>query len=94
MNIETGFGKAVIALLKKVGLPDADIVAACYARKPRPDKRNWSEVLSYYRGLAIHRGYFQDDHDIDDIWTIYCHVHDMLVRIVFSWGMRGTISRP
>lgn len=83
MNIETGFGKAVISLLNKVGLPDADIAAAGYARKPRPDERSWSEVLSYYRGLTIHRGYFQDDHDTDDIWTIYCHVHDMLVRIVF-----------
>lgn len=57
VNIETGFGKAVIALLNKVGLPDADIVAACYARKPRTDKRSWSEVLSYYRIVFRMLGY-------------------------------------
>jgi hypothetical protein len=86
-NIETGFGKAVIALLGKFGLPDAEIVATHYETAPRSDNRSWSDVLSYYRGLAMHRGYFDTEegrHDLDDIVRIFFHLHDILVRIIFK----------
>jgi len=86
-NIEMGFGKAVIALLEKFGLPDGEIVAEHYEKEPRPDNRSWSDVLSYYRGLAMHRGYFDTDegrHDLDDIVRIFFHLHDILLRTVFK----------
>lgn len=82
-NIETGFGKAVIALLEKFGLPDGEIVASHYETEPRSDNRSWSDVLSYYRGLAMHRGYFDTEegrHDLDDIVRIFFHLHDILLR--------------
>lgn len=94
MNIETGFGKAVMALLERFGLPDGNIIDAYYEVQPRPDKRRWSDVLSRYRGLAMHVGYFDTDgghHDLDDIVRIYYHLHDILIRIIFKMlGYEGT----
>lgn len=85
MNIETGFGKAVMALLERFELPDGRIIDAHYEEEPRPDKRRWSDVLSRYRGLAMHVGYFDEGrHDLDDIVKIYFHLHDILVRIIFK----------
>lgn len=82
-----GYGKAVLALLKQFDLPDAEVVTAYYAIKPRADKRNWIEVLSYYRAIVIHNSYFifsEEEQDIGDAVRIIYHLHDILIRIVLK----------
>ena len=94
-NIRRGFGKAVVALLDKFSLPDASIIDAHYKMNPRPDKKKkWSDLLSYYRGITMHRSYFDfqgNKHDIEDAMRILNHLHDILVRIIFKiLGYNGT----
>ena len=82
------FGLAVTALLKRLGLHDADIIDAYYQSNPRADGRNdWNRVLSTYRGIAVHTGDFSfpdRTYDIDDLVRITEHLYDIMVRIVFK----------
>lgn len=93
-NIEIGFGKAVVALLHHFDLPDAEIMARHYESNPRPDGRDWPEVVSMCRGRSIHRGYFDfrdGEADFYDVFRISEHLHDLLLRIVFKMlGYDGT----
>jgi len=57
-NIDRKFGLAVVDLLERFNLPDANIVGSHYHINPRPDGRNWTDVLSMYRGLTAHGGHF------------------------------------
>ncbi len=57
-NKDRKFGLALIDLIRKFDLPDADIVETHYQINPRPDGYKWHQVLSYYRGAVIHEGYF------------------------------------
>lgn len=87
-NIERKFGLAVIKLLKELGLHDADIINAYYQSNPRADgRKDWSSVLSSYRGIAVHTGDFsfqEQTYDIHDVVRITYHLYDILVRIVFK----------
>lgn len=96
---ENSFGLAVAELLRHFSLPDADIVDAHYQANPRPDGTpTWSGVLSKYRGTPVHTGFFNisgKEHDVDDIWTIERHLHDVLLRIIFKIiGYDGTYQPP
>lgn len=85
LNVKPGFGKAVLSLLEKYSLKDAEIINSYYKVTPRSDKRKWEEVLSYYRGITMHRSYFDFDNGSADIWDVVRfvdHLHDILTRIV------------
>jgi len=93
-KVRPGFGKAVVSLMERFDLPDAAIIAAYYEENPRPDGKKWPDVLSYYRGITMHRSYFDvlgRKHEIEDLVRITKHLHDILVRIVFKMlGYNGT----
>jgi hypothetical protein len=96
---ENSFGLAVTDLLKHFALPDADIVDAHYQVHPRPDGlQSWSRVLSKYRAVPVHTGFFNfsgKEHDPDDVWTVETHLRDVLLRIVFKIiGYDGTYQPP
>jgi hypothetical protein len=96
---ENSFGLAVAELLRHFTLPDADIVDAHYLANPRADGiPTWSDVLSKYRGVPVHIGFFNisgKEHDADDVWTIETHLHDVLLRIIFKIiGYDGTYQPP
>lgn len=82
-----GYGKAVLALLKQFDFPDAEVVSSYYAIKPRADKRNWIDVLSYYRGIVIHNSYFnfsEEEQEMRDAVRVIYHLHDILIRMVLK----------
>jgi len=84
---EKDFGLAVVALMNKFGLPDANIVDAFIGANTRPDGlQDWASVLSSYRGATIHEGYmdFDKKHDARDVARICAHVKDLLTRIIFK----------
>jgi hypothetical protein len=84
---EKKFGLAVVALLQKFGLSDADIIDAFMAANPRPDGAlDWASVVSNYRGATIHEGYmdFAKKHDVRDVVRICRHLKDALARIVLK----------
>lgn len=86
-NTDRDFGLAFIDLLKKFNLPDADIVDAHYQINPRPDGYKLHQVLSHYRGVVIHEGYFnfsEEEYESYDVLRIWKHVHDILIRIVLK----------
>lgn len=84
---ELKFGLAVCDLLNKFNLSDANIMDQHYLQNPRKDScKTWADVLSHYRGRVIHIGYFnikENEHDLDDIWSVIQHLHDILLRIFF-----------
>ena len=86
-NKDRKFGLALIDLTKKFGLSDADIVETHYQINPRSDGYKWHQVLSYYRGIVIHEGYFnfrEKGYDHYDVVRIWKHLHDILIRIVLK----------
>lgn len=96
-NKDRKFGLALIDLIKKFDLPDADIVETHYQINPRPDGYKWHQVLSYYRGAVIHEGYFNfrgEGYDRYDVVRIWKHLHDILIRIVLKMlCYNGTYQR-
>lgn len=91
-NTDRAFGLAVIDLLKKYQMPDVTLMEKYYALYPELEGKSWAKVLSKYRGVAIHTGYFSHEkHDIQDILILEDHLHDILVRITLKVvGYQGT----
>lgn len=95
------FGKSVCELLRKFRFPDADILDIYISSNPRLKKyEDWAGLLSHYRGRVIHVGYFNlrtKEHEIRDIDAVTLHLHDILVRILFTIlgydGKYGPIMR-
>ena len=89
-NIDRSFGLAVAALLDRFGLPDAEIVDNHYSIHPRRDgRKSWSAVISHYRGMSVHTGYFElgsvpGQYDIQDLMRVAFHLRDILIRIVLK----------
>ena len=84
---DTAYGRAVIRLLHKFDLYDAEIVEAYYKLNPRWDEKKWVQVLPYYRGKTMHSGYFkfhENKHYQDDVPRICRHLQDILLRIVLK----------
>ena len=88
-----GYGQSILALLNKFGLPDAQIVEDYYKANPRPDGKRWRDVMPRYRGITMHRSFFDfdsGDYDPYEVSTILKHSHDLLVRILLKeLGYRG-----
>lgn len=84
---DLAFGSKVYKLLEKFQLPDAQILDEFFKNNPREDNiESWGDILSIYRGSAIHEGFF----DISpkrlarlDIFKVMNHLHDLLLRITF-----------
>lgn len=83
-------GISISDLLKlpEFDLPDFDIVDNYYQQKPRPDDiLTLSSVLSYYRGITMHKGYFDfqnDEYKRNDVPRIRTHLYDICIRIVLK----------
>jgi len=91
---EKRFGLAVIDLLQKFGLHDAEVIDKFIASHPRADGLpDWASVLSSYRGATIHEGYmdFTKKHDVNDVVRICQHAKDVIARVILTIiGSRGT----
>jgi hypothetical protein len=82
--ITTGFGDNVAALIKKFNMPDVDIMQNFYEANPRSDKRKkWQDVISFYRGISMHK-YITSGCDFEDVIKVLYHLQDILIRIVFK----------
>lgn len=82
-------GQGIADLLRSndFSFPDADIIDGYYRLNPRVDgKRTWSQVLTWYRGEIVHRGYvdFHRNQLDEDAYIISKHLHDLLLRIVLK----------
>lgn len=89
-NVDRNFGLSVVDLMRQFELPDVTIIDDFYAVHPRQDGReSWSSVISYYRGMSVHVGYFEsgsepDQYDVQDLVRIILHLQDILTRIVLK----------
>lgn len=91
-NQDRSFGLAVLKLLEFFNLHDAEVVNAYYAQHPRADKRPWASVLSLYRGISAHGGYFSLQHGHNPVEGLHValHLHDILLRLILSmYGYAG-----
>jgi hypothetical protein len=93
------FGLGVARLLDHFGLPDASILDAHFGATPRLDaKPTWDRVLSTYRGIVTHVGYFEQPTaavDTFELYRIRRHLHDVLLRILFNLvGYKATYQPP
>lgn len=86
--IDNRYGRKVIQLLNYFRIIDVPIINNFYKDNPRPDKKkNFIGVLSYYRGVTMHKGYFDFHGDIylqNDIRRVGNHLHDILLRITLK----------
>jgi hypothetical protein len=91
---EKKFGLAVVALLQRFQLHDAEVIDRFIALNPRVDGlADWASVLSSYRGATIHEGYmnFGKKHDVSDVIRICTHLKDVIARVIFKIvGYTGT----
>lgn len=86
-NTVRDFGLATIDLMNRYNLHDSSIINAHYRNNPRSDGRRWHQVLSHYRGIVIHRGFFDFDtvgYDFEDVLRVKYHIHDIVIRIVLK----------
>jgi hypothetical protein len=81
-NTDRAFGLAVTDLLKKYSMPDKSIMDKYYALFPESQGKSWVNILTKYRGAAVHTGYFaQEQYNIQDVLVLEDHLQDILVRI-------------
>lgn len=80
--IEVSFGNAVISLLHKLELVDAEVLEKHFG-----NSRAWAELLTQKRNRVIHNAFFELDErekDIDELYKLYKHLHDILLRIILK----------
>jgi hypothetical protein len=53
--------------------------------------KSWVNILTKYRGAAVHTGYFAQEHyNIQDVLVLEDHLHDILIRIaLITIGYEG-----
>jgi hypothetical protein len=84
-NTDRAFGLAVSDLIKKYELQDKSIMDKYYALFPESQGKSWVNILTKYRGAAVHKGYFAEEHyDIHDVLVLEDHLQDILVRIALK----------
>jgi hypothetical protein len=95
---ENDFGLAVVTLLRRLGLPDADVLQPHLAAHPVAGATNWPGLLSFLRGSVAHEAYFDlpsGRHDLYEVMTVLDHLHDVLLRILFkTLGYKGLYRPP
>lgn len=84
--VTSNFGIDVVTLINKFDLPDATIMEEYHKNNPRTNNKRWVAIIPTYRGIVMHRGYFdfQQDHEIDHVIQTLNHLHDILLRIIFK----------
>jgi hypothetical protein len=97
-NPDNAFGLAVVELVRRFGLPDADVLQTHLAAHPVAGKSSWPSLLSKLRGAVSHEAYFNlpsGQHNLHEIMTVMDHLNDVLLRIVFKiYGYSGTYQPP
>jgi hypothetical protein len=94
---EKAFGLAVLDLVQKFGLHDAQVLDARLSAHPHPAGATWPGILSHYRGAATHDAYFDiiKPQDLYDIIRVMNHLHDVLLRIILKTvGYVGPYQSP
>jgi len=92
-NTDRNFGLEVVELLRKYGLPDAEIIGNFYLNS-LGYRRDWIQILNDYRGKPMHPGYFKfkdpndennnSGYDFESVYVVTKHLHDILIRIVLK----------
>jgi hypothetical protein len=80
---DKGFGVAVVDLIKKFWLADAQILEDHY----RGRTMGWGAILAHYRGDVTHHGYLdilEAGHDWEEIAAVRNHLHDVLARVILK----------
>jgi hypothetical protein len=81
-NTDRAFGLAVTDLFKKYELPDKSIMDKYYTLFAESQGKSWVNILTKYRGAAVHTGYFAEEkYNIQDVLVLEDHLHDILIRI-------------
>ena len=96
-NLYRGFGVSLEKLLAKFGLADLSVLDAFYQDHPRPDGKGWLDLLSAYRGAAVHVGFISidDGETAEEVLTLLHHLHDLLLRLIWKMvGYTGTYQPP
>ncbi len=96
-NVGRGYGQSILALLERFGMPDAKIVEDYYKINPRPDSKRWRDVMPRYRGITMHRSFFDfdsGDYDPHEVSTILSHSHDLLVRVLLKESAYPGLYQP
>lgn len=80
---DKAFGVAIVDLIKKFGLADAQILEDHY----RGRTMGWGATLAHYRGDVTHHGYLdilEAGHNWEEIAAVRNHLHDVLARVVLK----------
>jgi hypothetical protein len=97
------FATQLLALLDKVGLPDADWLAdfKFQVKNERPDGKSrtptsWASAASAYRNRIFHSAFIDfDTFDVDNAFAFIGHLSDVLARVVFHLiGFVGQYKPP
>jgi hypothetical protein len=87
-NIEDSFGISVSQLVDYFGFEDGKILDTYYDQTHKRSKdSSWSMTLSLFRRTVVHGEYFnfsESNLEVDEVWNILRHLHDLLVRILFK----------
>jgi len=80
---DKAFGVAVVDLITKFGLADAQILEDHY----RGRMMGWGALLAHYRGDVTHHGYLdilEAGHDWEELVAVRNHLHDVLARVILK----------
>jgi len=80
---DAGFGRAVLRLLERFALPDAQVIA----RSGKGTASRWATALSEYRGIPMHAGHFDvqsSKHDSDRLVATWWHLTDIAFRVLLK----------
>lgn len=86
---DAGFGRAVLRLLERFGLADAQLMA----RASKGNASRWAAELSEYRSIPMHAGHFDvrsPRHNPDRLVATWRHLTDITVRVLLKiLGYKG-----
>ncbi len=90
--VSSGFTTALLCLLDKLHLHDAEVMRGYYG-----NDTGWTKLLRRYRAIPIHRNYFDfqaRDEDIREVSRVIFHLHDIITRIVLKRLNYGGTYQP
>ena len=79
------FGSAMSLLVQKFGFHDEAVMNAYFAANPLGSITTWAGVLTTYRNVAIHDGYYDTSNPIfsqKNLYSMNMHLQDLLARIL------------
>jgi len=86
-QVSRGLGVRIIELTQLEGVNDSRVMDGYVFRQEGEPKRNWSALISCFRGIVMHEGYFNlmrhpEAHDAT--YVLLDHLHDLLLRILLK----------